>query len=401
MGAAATGSGNKGQTMPAPSTAPRLHRDRVTWGAYFLLSLFTFFLNIQGNLIPFLRDTFGLSYTVAGLHPAAMAAGLIAGGLIGDRVTARVGRRGALALSVAGLAGGTVLFIVAANPILTIAGCFLFGFPGGLALLVVPALLAQIHGGNREIALSEANALCYAASLTAALTMGVFVYLRFDWRSSLVLGLAMALLFVLTFRSVRVPSAPAVTHGTNGGRLPPVYWLYVIVIFAVVAIEQGTLMWTPAFLEGIQGLSRSTAAWTTGFFSVGMMIGRTAGGPVLRRWPVPVVFVLSLALTLPGFLLYWLASIPVLCLIGLFVMALGTALLYPLALGTAIRVSGPLGDQASARAMLASGAAILIMPLALGALADRIGLWLTFLIMPALALLALLVFLWARHLERA
>ena len=53
---------------------------------------FTFFLNIQGNIIPFLKDEFALPYSVVTLHPAAVALGLIVSGLIGERLTKRLGR---------------------------------------------------------------------------------------------------------------------------------------------------------------------------------------------------------------------------------------------------------------------------------------------------------------------
>jgi hypothetical protein len=55
------------------------------------------------------------------------------------------------------------------------------------------------------------------------------------------------------------------------------------------------------------------------------------------------------------------------------VLGLGTALLYPLTLSFAIGVAGRLGEVASARASLASGVATLILPTALGALADGLG----------------------------
>src|SRR5271167_3017037 len=72
-------------------------RDRITWTCYLALALFTYFRNIQGNIIPFLRDELGLSYREVSLYPAALAAGLIVCGLFGERAVAWCGRRGALA----------------------------------------------------------------------------------------------------------------------------------------------------------------------------------------------------------------------------------------------------------------------------------------------------------------
>ena len=63
----------------------------------------------------------------------------------------------------------------------------------------------------------------------------------------------------------------------------------------------------------------------------------------------------------------------VLGLMGLFVAGLGVAGLYPLLLALALAAAGNQTVQASARATLASGTAILILPLTLGRLADAVG----------------------------
>src|SRR5208282_1424372 len=70
----------KNVTAPAVSAPSRatqaFRRDRITWACYLALALFAYFLNIQGNIIPFLRDELALSYWEVSLHPAALAGGL-------------------------------------------------------------------------------------------------------------------------------------------------------------------------------------------------------------------------------------------------------------------------------------------------------------------------------------
>jgi len=384
--------------MSVASTSPQpFRRDRVTWGGYLTLALFTFFLNIQGNVIPFLRDSFGLSYGVVSLHPAMLAVGLIICGFIGERAVARLGRRGALAVGIVGLAFGAVLFVVAVHPVMTLAACLAMGCPGGLILTAAPALLAQLHGENRNAALGEANGICYIASLGATLLMGAITALGLDWRDGIGLGIALAAVLVLSYRHVRVPEPIRVERHVSNGRLPAVYWVYWAALFAVISLEQTTLLWAPAFLEGVRGFDRSTAATVTGVFSLGMLIGRLSAGILLARASAPRLLYLSLALTVPGLALYWGAGAAALSVIGLFVVGLGTALLYPLTLGIAIGSVGPLGDAASTRASLASGAAILIMPAALGALADHVGLSFAHLALPVMVVAAVVCLLIARR----
>jgi MFS family permease len=76
-----------------------------------------------------------------------------------------------------------------------------------------------------------------------------------------------------------------------------------------------------------------------------------------------------------GFLMHWWATPTLLTMSGLFLAGLGVANLYPQILALAVGTAPNQTDTASARASLASGSAILLLPLLLGGLADQIGLW--------------------------
>jgi fucose permease len=373
-------------------------RDRITWTCYLALALFAYFLNIQGNIIPFLRDELALSYREVSLHPAALAAGLIVCGLFGDRALARCGRRGALLLGFVGVCGGAVLLTLAPTAGASIAGCLLMGAPGGLILVVAPALLAERHGADRSIALAEANAGSYIASLTAEVATGLFTAIGLDWRNGLALGIALAAVALARNRGDPIPAARPRSE-SGAGRLPAAYWAYWATLFCVIALEYCTLLWAPEVLERVQGLSRPSAAAMAAAFSAAMLIGRLSAAPLLRRVSGQRLFLASLALTLPGIALYVGVREPVLSVVGLVVLGLGTALLYPLTLGFAIGVAGRLEEVASARASLASGVAILIMPMALGTLADGLGLRLACLFILALPPVGALCFVAARALE--
>jgi fucose permease len=389
-------------TAPAVSAPNRktqaFRRDRITWACYLALALFTYFLSIQGNIIPFLRDELALSYREVSLHPAALAGGLIVCGLLGERVVAWCGRRGALVLGFAGTCGGAALLSLAHTATASIAGCLLMGVPGGLILVVVPALLAERHGADRSIAFGEANAASYAASLTATVAMGLFTAIGLNWRTGLALGIGLTAAAMVRHAGDPIPAAPP--RGDSGaGRLPAAYWAYWATLFCVIALEFCTLLWSPEVLERVQGLSRASAAAMAAGFSAAMLTGRLLIAPLLRRVSAQRLFLASLALTLPGLALYIGVRQPVLCVVGLVVVGLGTAPLYPLTLGFAIGVAGRLGEVASARASLVSGLAILIMPMALGALADGLGLRLACLFLPVLPVVGALCFVAARVLE--
>jgi len=374
-------------SVPAP-----IRRDRLTWAAYLALAQFTFFLNIQGNIIPFLKDEFDLSYRVVTLHPAAVAAGLIVSGLIGERLTRRHGRLWSVVVGLAGMAIGALAIVVAPHPVVSILGCFLMGAVGCLVLIIVPNLLADWHGANRSVAIGEANGISYVASLTAAMAVGLFVAIGLGWRAALLLGVVLAGLLLVFLRGVPMPAAetPVATagEGGHGGRLPTAYWFYWLAIIAFVGVEQSVLVWATEFLARVKGVPVASAAITAGAFSLGMLVGRLSSAFVLTRMTAARALYLSALLTVPAFFLFWGSPSLTLTVIGLFAVGLGCALQYPLTLTKAIVTAGPFGELATARGSLASGLSILIVPWAIGALADHTGLSAAISLLPLLTVAA-------------
>ena len=123
-------------------------------------------------------------------------------------------------------------------------------------------------------------------------------------------------------------------------------------------------------MENSLHMPRVDAAQSLSLFLAAMIIGRMIVSRLVQRFSVHSVVIASIVLAGIGFALFWLANIPILGLTGLFVMGLGVAGMYPLLLSLAIGVAGNNTTQASARAALASGIAILALPLVLGRLAD-------------------------------
>jgi MFS transporter, DHA1 family, inner membrane transport protein len=376
-----------------------MRRDLATWYSYLALGFFTYLLTIQGNILPFLKQELDLSYRVVSLHSAAIAAGMIAVGLLGDRVVRRHGRCLALALGTVGATTGAVLLCLAPAAWATIASCALIGALGALIPAVVPALLADLHGPRRHVAITEASAASYAFAMLAPLLTSLSIALFAGWRPAVLTGALVGILILGAFRRTVIVDAVR-TGAVGGGSLPAAYWAYWCLLVTVIAIEFGILLWAPEFLGKVAGLPQAHAASGAAAFALAMLVGRTAGSGVVRYARPQHLFSIALLVTALGFLLYWGAGRPALAIAGLFVLGLGVALLYPLTLGFAIGAAGERGDTASARFMLAAGLAIASVPVLLGALADEVGLHMAHLMVPALVALALVCFLVAQALER-
>jgi MFS transporter, DHA1 family, inner membrane transport protein len=376
-----------------------MRRDLATWYSYLALGFFTYLLTIQGNILPFLKQELDLSYRVVSLHSAAIAAGMIAVGLFGDRVVRRWGRRVALVLGAAGATAGAVLLCMAPAAWASIASCALIGALGALIPAVVPALLADLHGARRHIAITEASAASYAFAMTAPLLTSLSIALFAGWRPAVLAGALVGILILVAFRRAAIVDAVR-TGASSAGGLPAAYWAYWCLLVTVISIEFCILLWAPEFLGKVAGLPQAYAASAAAAFAMAMLVGRTAGSGVVRYVRPQHLFVLALLVTALGFVLYWGAGRPALAIAGLAVLGLGVALLYPLTLGFAIGAAGERGDTASARFMLAAGIAIASMPVLLGALADEVGLHRAHLMVPALVAIALICFLVAQALER-
>ncbi len=378
----------------------RLIRTPLTWYCYLLSGFFTVILNIQGNIIPFLRDELGLSYRAVSLHPSAIAAGMIVAGAITERAVARLGRRGTLQLSVGGSLVGVLLLAVAPSAPVSVFGCLLVGLTGAMIPGVIAGLLAQLHSGAaRDQAYAECGAMTYACVMASSLAVGLTVAAGLNWRVALLLGVVLGIAIVWVFGRKPIPDAPPHAMMAGGG-LPVACILFLVTLGLGVALEFTVLLWAPAYLETAVGLTRSEAAAAAAAFAAAMLIGRWAGSQIVRRIPPETLYPMALSFVVPGFVLYWIVGTPFAAVVGLFLLGLAVALLYPLTIGLAVSAAGRQGDKAGARSAFAAGSALLLSPLVLGWLADTVGLRAAHLAIPALAIAIVSCFSMARRLQQ-
>ncbi len=350
-------------------------RDRFTWLIYLFLAFYAYFINVIGPVTPFLKNELKLSYTVSSLHYTVFALGILLIGLGGGLVITRLGRWVSLWLGAAGLSIGTILLSAGRTPVLTISATFLMGLVGSLILVIVPSALADRHAELRAVALSEANVIASLASAAAPLLVGLFSRTAATWRMGLLIAAFTPVFMILFFRNAN-PHEKAPTY--NGGSrpkqpLPGLYWVYWVCLVLAVSAEFCMISWSADYLETARGMLRSNAAQAVSLFLIAMIAGRLAGSRLVRRVSAHWVVSGSVLTAIAGFVLYWQAVTIAAALGGLFLTGLGIAALYPLILSMAIGAAGDETVQASARATLASGAAILTLPLVLGRLADAIG----------------------------
>ena len=351
-------------------------RDRFTWLTYLLLAFYGYFLNAIGPITPFLKDELGLSYTVSSLHYTAFAVGILLVGVGGHIVIRRLGRWRSLWIGTGGLSVGALLLVTGKSPWITIAATFLMGLVGSLILAIIPSALSDRHGEQRAIALTEANMVSSLAATSAPLLVGFFARTSGGWQVALWALALMPLIMYAAFRNTSMrettPTTPAAPEEEKKS-LPGRYWAYWWALVLGIAVEFCMISWSADYLEKVLGMLKADAAQSVSLFLGAMIIGRLVVSRLTQALPTPRLISISILVAGGGFLLFWMGGSKPAGLAGLFVTGLGVAGLYPLILSLAIGSVGSQTVQAGSRATLASGTAILTLPLVLGRLADGFG----------------------------
>ena len=368
------------------------HRDRFTWLAYLSLAFYGYFLNVLGPITPFLKEELGLTYTVSSFHFTAFAIGILLIGLGGHLVIQRLGRQRSLWLGLFGISVSALFLLMGKNPVITIGASFLMGLIGSLILAIVPAALSDQHGGRKAVALTEANVIASLFATSAPLLVG-WLAGSIGWRWALAMPAFFPILMLLGLgrnSSEAMTSTHPESHNASQP-LPALFWVYWAAIVLGVSVEFCMVFWSANYLEQVLALAKASAAQAVSLFLGAMIVGRVIGSRLVQRFSTRAMVSVSIIVAGIGFLLFWTTETPRVGLSGLFLTGLGVANLYPLLLSIAINAANGNTVQAGARATLASGTAILALPLILGGFADAVGIRLAYAVVLLLLLSIFLI----------
>lgn len=377
-------------------------RDRYTWMLYLLLAFYVYFLNGLGPITPFLKEELNLSYTVSSLHYSMFALGILLVGVGGSLAIRRLGRWRSLWLGTGAISVMTFFLALGRSPWVTISASFFMGLFSSLIIVIVPLALTELHGDMRAVAISEANMIASLVATSAPVLVGALARTQVGWRAALVsVAFAPLLLFPL-FRSARPRDVKNEFDGSNARRkpLPWLYWLYWVCLFLGVSAEFCMISWSADYLKTTLNMTQADAALSVSLFLLAMILGRFTGSRLVQRISIRRVLPVSILLAVGGFFLYWANFSILLTLFGLFLAGLGIANLYPLGITLALGAAGDELVQGSTRASLASGLAILVLPLVLGRLADAIGIHAAYMVVPVVLLASLLLLMLGEKMNR-
>ena len=338
-----------------------------------MLAYVGFLQAMLGPLMPFLRSELHLSYTQGGALPGVLAMGLIFSGLFGDKLATRWSRWVIFWGGGLGLAISVVLLSLSYQFGFVLLAVLGMGFGSSLTQVMIQAVLSDQHGEQRAIAFTEANVAASFSTTLTPLVIGGLQSAGIDWRLVSILAIFFLVSVAAPFYRNVIPDTPSLhpQSDAKSAQLSLSFWLYWVVLLLLVSVEMSIAVWGTDYLANNVGLGRAKAALAFGTFPAAMLVGRLIGSRLTRRWPSVQFLIFTFAITTVGFPLFWLPHVPLLNILGLFLTGLGIANQYPLALSIAVGLAAGQSNQASARASLGVGMALLAAPLALGGLADR------------------------------
>jgi fucose permease len=370
------------------------HRDEITRRVFAGLAAFGFLNAVLGPALPYLRSIEHISYLTGALHQAAFAVGGGLAGALAARETrsASRGRVISVGLALAAVASLGVAFGAGAPQ--TIAAAFAMSLFGTSALVRMWALLADLHGSRRTIALTEGEVVVSIGSIVTPLLVGALAATVLTWRGAIVIGALGVAGSVLELRRSRLP-APRAAVGAEAHaprsrtRIRPT----LIVVFAIVALEFALSFWLATYLHDSLGVGRGAAALLVSALYAANLVGRVAASRAARHRPDATLLAIALASTLIGTPLLIAAHSLVLATVGIAVAGAGIGAMFPLTSSLHVASTPVRADTAVGEVLTIAALGQLAGPLGAGAVAQADGLRTGLIVLPALCLLGLVALL--------
>lgn len=353
-------------------------RDRVTWLAFAALAVYGYVLYALGPMLTLLRHDLDLQFALIGVHSTVFAAGVLVPGLFLSPLIALLGRARLLWLASAAVVAGALALAAGRSPAVTLPAVAVLGLGGVFLQILSLSTLADRHGAHRDRALVEANVGASLAAVLSPLLVGLIDLAGADWRLSLALPVVALAALYLVFRDEPLTTGTPVSAPADGPRgrppLPVRFWAWCAVCGLLVGAEFCVVYFGASLLSKATGVTAGPATLLMTAFAAGELAGRLLGSRLTARpGRAAALLLTALSISAAAITAVYLAHTAVAFVAALLLLGVGMGNLFPLALSLAVATVPGRSDDATARTQLVVGGGIMLAPLALGALADRIG----------------------------
>jgi FHS family glucose/mannose:H+ symporter-like MFS transporter len=341
---------------------------------------------------------------LAGALFLLMTFGILAGALIFGPIVDRRGYRaivlGAIVLIIVGLEG---VAFASSMPWLRVA-VFLIGFGGGIINGAANALVSDISGAERGPRLNLLGVFFGVGAMGVPLVLALLSG-RFS-HTALIAGVGAVVLIPLAVIATTVFPPPKQSQGfpiVAAGQLlrDPLMLLMGVMLFLESGIEITVGGWTSTFVNEELAVPERTALMLLSLYWAGMMLARLAIGTALSRTSPFRILYTCLAVALAASALLLTTRSVSLAALGVFLLGVGFAAMFPTVLGFVGARYAALSGTAFSAAIAMALTGGMLLPYATGVLGEEFGMRGSFLIVPvALILLGVLLGILVRALRQ-
>jgi len=358
---------------------------------------------LLGSAWPVIRNEMGVSLSYAGIISAIISAGTIISSLLSDRFTKKLG------------AG----FITAISVLMTAVSLFGFSLSGSFFMLCIFAVPYGLGAGAVDAALNNYVALHYKSkhmnwlhcfwgvgATISPYIMGYCLTNGLGWSNGYrTVAVIQIILTTVMFAALPVwkkQNVKTLTNTPNEKCRTDVLKLSQIIqikgvkfilpaFFFYCALEQTTGLWASSFLVLWRNVNPETAAKYASFFFLGITVGRFLCGFISDKIGDKNMLRIGISVIIAGIIAVWLpVNLNILCLIGLIVIGLGCAPVFPSLIHATPYNFGKENSQAIIGVQMASAyMGITTMPPLFGLIAEKISISLYPLFLIILAVLML------------
>ena len=359
---------------------PPYRRNPITWVAFVELLSFGVLNAGLGAALPFLRDAEHFSYLGGVLHQVAFSVGGGLAGMLTARARHMPGRPWTIR---GGLLGAAVAWLGVGygdRLAITASAAFLVSLLATAALIRLWAVLADVHGPRRAVAMAEGEVWVSLGGIISPLLIAAMAGTAFGWRSAFVLAALLVAATVLF--TLRVPIPPPVartppesgTDRSSRRRFPPL----LVVVFAIVALEFALTFWLASYLADDVGLNRQLAVTMVSGLYAANLLGRVLASRLAQRFQVEPVLAGALAVVLLGLPILLTAQNAVTAELGLAIAGVGIAATFPLTSALHVATSRHGADAAMGQVLAIASVGQMCGPVVVAVLAQvsnlRVGL---------------------------
>lgn len=345
-------------------------------------TLFTFFVSgaaslALGSLIPFLRETYQLSYDFAGMLLSLQSVGNLVAILLMGYLPVLLGRRKSVLLTAVWMSVAYLLFTTGiGGAMLLPAACLMTGISKGGNANFSNTMMSTLPGKKAAIGY---NLLHGAYAVGALLSpLAIIVCTRTNaagWQYMTAGLLVLCIIQLVVYLRVPLPqenrnqSGKVVDYSFLKNRS---FWLASAILFCYISTEYAITGWMVTYFQDIGVLASDLSQLMSSLLWVVMFAGRMIGAAIVGKVSRKLLLVVDGIGLLVFFLLVFFSRSQLPIFAGILGVGLFMATIYPSAL--AIGTDSVRGNDLGVSTMiLAGGIGGIITPAAVGLVAEQAG----------------------------